>query len=101
MQPCKIKINFKKTGKMRYISHLDFIRLSYRILRRAELPFVLSEGFNPRPKIKFGQALKLGIEGIMEVVFSLKQQMPLEEFKQKYEKQLTKDIRILEISYGK
>lgn len=62
---------------------------------------MLSEGFNPRPKINFGQALKLGVSGMMEVVFSLKTQIALDEFKQRLEQQLTQDIRILEISYGK
>ncbi len=62
---------------------------------------MLSEGFSPRPKIKFGQALKLGVAGVMEAVFSLKTQIALDEFKNKLEQQLTEDIRILEISYGK
>lgn len=101
MQLMKISITFSKKGILRYISHLDFIRLIYRALRRAELPFMLSEGFNPRPKISFGQALKLGVEGVMEIVFFLKTQIALDDFKQRMEQQLTEDIRILEISYGK
>ncbi|MFH1061327.1 MAG: TIGR03936 family radical SAM-associated protein [Candidatus Omnitrophota bacterium] len=101
MQVTKINISFSKKGMIRYISHLDFIRLIYRALRRADLPFMLSEGFNPRPKINFGQALKLGVEGVMDIVFFLKTQVALEEFKQRIEQQLTKDIRILGISYGK
>ncbi|MBU1087412.1 MAG: TIGR03936 family radical SAM-associated protein [Candidatus Omnitrophica bacterium] len=101
MQICKINISFSKKGMLKYISHLDFIRLIYRALRRAELPFMLSEGFNPRPKIKFGQALKLGVAGVMEVEFFLKTQIALDAFKAKLEQQLTADIRILEISYGK
>lgn len=101
MQLVKINITFSKKGMLRYISHLDFIRLIYRALRRAELPFMLSEGFNPRPKINFGQALKLGVEGVMEIVFFLKTQIALDDFKQRMEQQLTEDIRILEISYGK
>ncbi|MBU1045170.1 MAG: TIGR03936 family radical SAM-associated protein [Candidatus Omnitrophica bacterium] len=101
MDTCKINVSFSKKGILRYISHLDFMRLIYRALRRAELPFMLSEGFNPRPKIKFGQALKLGVPGIMEVVFSLKTPISLDEFKTKMHHQLTEDIRILEISYGK
>jgi radical SAM-linked protein len=101
MQLIKINISFSKKGMIRYISHLDFIRLIYRALRRADLPFMLSEGFNPRPKIDFGQALKLGVEGVMNIVFFLKAEITLDEFKQKMEQQLTQDIRILEISYGK
>jgi radical SAM-linked protein len=101
MQTTKINISLSKKGKIKYVSHLDFIRFVYRALRRAELPFVLSEGFNPRPKIKFGQALKLGLEGVMDIVVFLKKPISLDEFKHRMEQQLTEDIRILEISYGK
>ena len=97
----KINVSLSKKGLIRYISHLDFIRLIYRALRRADLPFILTEGFSPRPKINFGQALKLGVEGVMDIVFFLKTQVALDEFKQKIEQQLTEDIRILGISYGK
>jgi radical SAM-linked protein len=99
MQPIKIKAKFSKQGLMRYISHLDFIRLIYRSLRRGMLPFVLTQGFNPRPKVKFGQALKLGDQGEVEVLFYLGQELGLDDFKLKIEKQIIKDIRILELDY--
>ncbi len=38
------------------------------MLRRAELPMAMSQGFNPRPRITFALALGLGIEGLREVV---------------------------------
>lgn len=85
---------------MRYISHLDFVRLSYRALRRAELPYILTKGFNPRPKISFGRALKLGVEeGQVEATFFLCQEIRLEEFKRRLEEQLPSDIRIIELKY--
>ena len=96
----KIKSIFTKKGLMRYISHLDFIRLIYRALRRADLPFVLTEGFNPRPKVKFSQALKLGSEGTMDVIFFLKDNIDPESFRQKIEQQLNKDVKVVDIRYG-
>ena len=47
---------------MRYISHLDLLRLFQRAARRAGLPLFLTEGFNPHPKIKIEPAVKLGLE---------------------------------------
>jgi len=47
---------------MKYISHLDLLRLFQRAARRAELPLILTEGFNPHPRIKIEPALKLGLE---------------------------------------
>ena len=51
---------------MRYISHLDLMRLFMRAMRRAELPLKMSEGFSPHPKLSFKRALKLGVESQQE-----------------------------------
>jgi radical SAM-linked protein len=53
---------------MRYISHLDLMRLFARAVRRAGLPVKISEGFSPHPKISMPRALKLGIESAQEQV---------------------------------
>ncbi len=58
----KINFVFTKTGMMRYISHLDLMRLLMRAMRRAGLPLKLSEGFSPHPKLSLKRALKLGLE---------------------------------------
>lgn len=86
---------------MRYISHLDFIRLLYRSLRRADLPYVLTAGYNRHPKISFGKALKVGQEGVMEARFFLSRELGLEEFNKRMQKQLVEGIKIIEINYGK
>ncbi len=46
---------------MVYISHLDLIRLFHRAARRADLPIALTQGFNPRFRLKLERALKLGV----------------------------------------
>jgi radical SAM-linked protein len=64
----KVRLRFAKRGDLRLVSHHDLLRCVERTLRRAELPIAHSQGFNPRPKIVFGLALALGIEGRNEVV---------------------------------
>ena len=59
----KIKLTYRKTGFVRLFSHLDIARFLERALRRADLPFYLTKGFNPHPKISFYSALKLGEKG--------------------------------------
>jgi len=59
-QRVKYDAEFSKMGDMVYISHLDLMTLFRRSIRRAELPFVLTEGFTPRVKISIPRALKLG-----------------------------------------
>lgn len=65
---CKVRLRFSKTGDMRFLSHHDLMRLLERLLRRADLPFRSTEGFNPKAKITFASALSLGIIGHEEVV---------------------------------
>jgi radical SAM-linked protein len=58
----KITFTFSKTKAMKYISHLDLMRLFTRAMRRAELPLKMTQGFSPHPKFSIKRALKLGIE---------------------------------------
>jgi radical SAM-linked protein len=89
---------FRKTGWMRYISHLDLLRLFNRVLRRAGFKLYLSKGFNPRPVIRIKKALKLGIEGKdLEVEFLLEENMDPLNFKERFNKQLPEGVEIVEI----
>ncbi len=73
----KVRLRFAKRGDLRLVSHHDIMRCLERMLRRASIPMVLSQGFSPRPKITFALALGLGIEGRREVV-DLELSEPLE-----------------------
>jgi radical SAM-linked protein len=53
---------------LKYTSHLDLARLWERIIRRAGLPVIYSQGFNPRPKIQLAAALPLGYESKCEIL---------------------------------
>lgn len=89
------KFTFSKKGMMKYISHLDIARLFQRAGRRADVPFLLSQGFNRRPKISFERALKLGVESEEEkVVFRLKVSWPADELKERLQAQLPDGISI-------
>lgn len=63
-----MRIKFIKHGDMIYISHLDVQRLFQRVFRRAEINLTYSQGFNPHPKMSYGNALALGIESFGEYV---------------------------------
>ncbi|MEW6067728.1 MAG: TIGR03960 family B12-binding radical SAM protein [Nitrospirota bacterium] len=65
-KPVRIRVEFFKTGRMRYLSHLELVTVLHRAIRRADVPLVYSEGFHPSPKISFGPPLSVGIEGYSE-----------------------------------
>lgn len=61
--PVRVRVQFSKTGDLRYLSHLEMSSALLRAFRRAEVPLLYSEGFHPAPKVAFGPALSVGIEG--------------------------------------
>jgi hypothetical protein len=56
------RFKFSKIGRIRFIGHLDLLKLFQKALRRADLPVAYSEGFNPHMKITFAAPLPLGFE---------------------------------------
>lgn len=89
---------FSKTGLMRFISHLDLMRLFTRAARRADLPLSLTQGFNPHPKMSFKRALKLGLESENEeLTLNLKENITPQELKQNLQQQLPEGIIIKEV----
>jgi len=57
----KLRIRFSKTGALRYIGHLDFLRVFQQMIRRAGIPIAYSQGFNPHQIISFALPLPLGM----------------------------------------
>jgi len=83
---------------MRYISHLDLMRLLIRAMRRSALPLKLTEGFSPHPKLSLKRALKLGLESQDEEgIIVLKDTVDNQEFKEKLQRQLPEGIEIKDV----
>ena len=55
-------LKFSKQGGIRFISHLDLLRVFQRTFRRSGLKLSYSNGFNPHAKIGFAMPLSLGFE---------------------------------------
>jgi len=93
----KITFVFTKKGILKYISHLDLMRMFTRAMRRAELPLKITEGFNPHPKFSIKRALKLGLESENEeATVGLRELISVRDFKEKLQKQLPEGIFIKE-----
>ncbi|MFA5411577.1 MAG: TIGR03936 family radical SAM-associated protein [Candidatus Omnitrophota bacterium] len=91
----KVDFIFTKKGRLKFISHLDLMRLLMRALRRSELPLKMSEGFSPHPKLSIKRALKLGLESENEeATIVLKESVSPEDFKDKLQRQLPEGIEI-------
>jgi len=64
----RLRITFAKGEEVKYISHLDVMRLWERALRRASIPLLYSKGYNPRPKISIAAPLAVGFTGKRELM---------------------------------
>lgn len=61
-----VRIIFSKTGRAKFVSHLDLVRTMTRAVRRATIPLWYTEGFNRHPYLTFAAPLSLGYEGLRE-----------------------------------
>jgi radical SAM family uncharacterized protein/radical SAM-linked protein len=62
----KIRFRFAIQGPLRFLSHLETVRVFTRALRRARLPVQFSQGFHPHPLLAFATALPVGVESTGE-----------------------------------
>jgi radical SAM family uncharacterized protein/radical SAM-linked protein len=64
----RARLQWGKSERYRFMSHLDNLRMIERALRRARVPISYSQGFNPTPKLSFGPPLPLGFTSEAEFV---------------------------------
>ena len=54
-------LKYSRDERVKYVSHLDFVRVFHRAVRRAGVPFVFSQGFNPHPVMTVAMPLSVGV----------------------------------------
>jgi len=64
----RIRIRFSRGEEIKYISHLDLMRLWQRVLNRAGVALAYSEGFNPHPRLSLAAPLALGVTSEAELM---------------------------------
>ncbi len=94
----RYRLKLQKIGFLKYISHLDWLRMIYRAMRKAGIKLCFTQGFNPSPKIAIGNALPLFTESICEYA-DIEILSPLEEelLKAKINEFLPEESKILKI----
>lgn len=62
------RLLFAKTGRARFISHLDLMRTFQRAFARAKIPIRHTEGFNPHPFVSIALPLSVGYSSQCEIL---------------------------------
>lgn len=97
----KYVIKFSKQGYIKFISHLDMIRLFNRAFKKTGLHLEHSQGFNPHPKMTFGQPLSLGHTSIGEIIeIETKDEFEPSEVMERLQNVMPVGIEILSCEYA-
>lgn len=65
-QQHRFRLWYAKEGVLRFISHLDWMRMLFRFIGQMPLPTVFTEGFSPHPRVSLCPPLPLGVESVCE-----------------------------------
>jgi radical SAM-linked protein len=94
----RLRLKFSRGEQLKFLSHLDLMRLWERALRRAALELAYSEGFSPHPRISLAAPLAVGITSVAEVMdIFLSHRITDGVFVQKVGPQLPGGIGIMQI----
>lgn len=76
----RLRVEYNVGPELKFLANLDMMHLMERALRRAGIPYYLSEGFNPHIRMSMGTVLPVGIWGMHEYFDLDLAQMDLETF---------------------
>jgi len=94
----RLRLRFSRGDEVKYISHLDLMRLWSRALRRAGIRLAYSEGFSPHPKMSLAAPLPTGVTSEAELMDISLQKMVSPHFLiRTVAQQLPKGMDILEV----
>jgi radical SAM-linked protein len=95
----RLRVRFRRGEEVKYITHLDLMRLWERALRRADVPLAYSEGHTPHPRLSLAAPLAVGVTSSAELMdVLLTQRIAPSDFMRSVSAQLTAGIEMLEVA---
>jgi len=64
----RLRVRFCRGQEVKFISHLDIMRLWQRVLCRAGISLAYTEGFSPHPRISLAAPLSVGVTSEAELM---------------------------------
>jgi len=94
----RLRIRFCRGEEIKFISHLDIMRLWQRVLHRAGIPLAYTEGFSPHPRISLAAPLAVGVTSQAELMdISCTRWVSPHSFTNAVNQQLPAGIEILQV----
>ncbi len=89
------QLRYSKTGRARFISHLDTLSCLARAIRRTGFELAFTQGMRPKPILSLAMPLGVGVEGEDEICdFSLRQRAPLNDLARKLQSELPRGMAL-------
>ena len=92
-----IRLKFRKTGDLQYISHLDLQRVMSRVIVRSGIPVWYTQGFNPHAKMVFSMPLAVGTQSVCEYLdIRIDKEISTDEILARLNAEVTDDMKFSE-----
>ena len=92
------RVKYTKGEKVKYISHLDFLRCVNRSFKRGKIPVKYSNGFNPHVLLNIALPCPVGVSSVCELLdIELYEKMEPSEIKERLSYALPDGIEALEV----
>ncbi|OON99634.1 MAG: hypothetical protein ATN35_11700 [Epulopiscium sp. Nele67-Bin004] len=93
----RIRGKFTKEGRVKFVGHLDTVRLFQRAIKVAKINVAYSEGFNPHSKVYFAMPLSVGVSSVGEYIeIRTKDDMDVADMKERLNNILPEGIKMLD-----
>lgn len=99
VQVKRYRLHYAKRAAAKWLSHLEFMQVFYRSLRRSGLPLHFSQGFHPLPRVSFHGALPVGVASCDETVdIELISAVPRQEVQERLNLVLSPGLEICHVT---
>ncbi len=97
-QRIKVEIRYGKRGQLRFLGHLEVMKVFRRALRRLAAPVIWSRGFRPAARLGFGPALAAGFGSESEFAeLELKRPVDVADFAAQLAAEMPEDLPVLAV----
>lgn len=96
----RLRVAYPKLGRLKYLGHLELIHTVEQVVRRAKLPYAVTQGFSPHMRIAYTSALPVGTSSTAEYfdVF-LTELIPAEDALARLQAAAPVDLRPIDAAY--
>ena len=95
-----LRLTYIERDRLAMLSHLEVVHAIERTIRRAQLPFAVSQGFSPHMIKSFGPALPVGVGSTCEIFdVRLTRYVPVERALAALQEKSAPDLMIVSCAY--